>query len=274
MRSLLNFLARHLNFILFLLLEGAALTLIINDSNYHNARITKGVRGLTRRLEEKITNVRDYLILRDINTRLSIDIATLRNEMQRMYSKDSTLFFSDRDFTVNQNYEYIVARTVNNSVNRQKNFFTLNKGSRQGITLDMGVISQEGVAGIIIACSENYSLAMSLINIDFRLSSRIRSNGYFGSLTWDGRDYRYAVLNDIPQHVIVQIGDTIETTSYSAIFPEGLMVGQVSDISRSGSDFYRITVRLSTDFRRLNYVDIIKNNSREEQIILEEKLND
>jgi len=133
----------------------------------------------------------------------------------------------------------------------------------------MGVISSDGVAGIIVACSENYSLAMSLLNIDFRLSSRIRSNGYFGSLTWDGRDYRYAILNDIPQHVNVQEGDTIETTSYSAIFPEGMPVGQVSDISRTGSDFYRITVRLSTDFRRLTYVNIINNNSREEQLILE-----
>lgn len=272
MRSLLNFLARHINFILFLLLEGAALTLIVNDSNYHNARITKGVRGITRRLEEKITIVRDYLILRDINTRLARDNATLRNEMERMRGKDSTLFFSVKDFSGNQNYEYTVGKIVNNSVNRQKNFFTLNKGSRQGISIDMGVISPEGVAGIIVACSENYSLAMSLINIDFRLSSRIKSNGYFGSLTWDGRDYRYAILNDIPQHVNVQIGDTIETTSYSAIFPEAMMVGQVSDIRRSGSDFYRITVRLSTDFRRLTYVDIINNNSREEQIILEDEI--
>ncbi len=271
MRSLLNFLARHINFILFLLLEGVALTLIVNDSNYHNAKITKGVRGLTRRFEEKITNVRDYLILRDINTRLAIDNAALRNEMERMTGKDSTLFFSVRDNTGNKNYEYTVAKIVNNSVNRQKNFFTLNKGSRQGVALDMGVISPEGVAGIIVACSENYSLAMSLINIDFRLSSRIKSNGYFGSLTWDGRDYRYAILNDIPQHVNVQIGDTIETTSYSAIFPEGLMVGQVSDIRRSGSDFYRITVRLSADFRRLTYVDIINNSSRKEQLMLEDE---
>ena len=269
MRNLLNFLARHINFILFLLLEGIALTLIVNDSNYHNARITKGVRGLTRRVEERITNVRDYLVLRDINARLAVNNASLRNTIEQFSGQKSTLFFSVGDSLGKQNYEFTVAKTVNNSVNRQKNFFTLNKGSRQGIAVDMGVISPEGVAGIIVACSENYSLAMSLINIDFRLSSRIRSNGYFGSLTWDGRDYRYAILNDIPQHVNVQEGDTIETTSYSAIFPEGMLVGQVSDITRSGSDFYRITVRLSTDFRRLTYVNIINNNSREEQLMLE-----
>ena len=87
----------------------------------------------------------------------------------------------------------------------------------------MAVISGNGVAGVIVGCSENYSVAMSLLNLDFKLSARIKSNGYFGSLSWDGRDYRYAVLSEIPQHVIVNVGDTIETTGYSAIFPEGVI---------------------------------------------------
>ena len=272
MRSLLNFLARHINFILFLLLEGIALTLIVNDSNYHNAKIIKGVRGLTRGIEERITNVRDYLVLREINTRLALDNAILRNEIEKQKGSNDTLFFSVNDSLKKQNYEYTIAKIVNNSVNRQKNFFTLNKGSKQGITTEMAVASPEGVAGIIVACSNNYSLAMSLINIDFRLSSRIKSTGYFGSLTWDGGDYRYAILNDIPQHVAVNIGDTIETTSYSAIFPEGVMVGEVSDIKRSGSDFYKISVRLSTDFRKLTYVNVIKNNSRDEKLMLENNI--
>ena len=86
----------------------------------------------------------------------------------------------------------------------------------------MAVTSVDGVAGVIVGCSENFSVAMSLLNLDFKLSARIKSNGYFGSLSWDGRDYRHAVLSEIPQHVTVSVGDTIETTGYSAIFPEGL----------------------------------------------------
>lgn len=269
MRNLLNFLARYNNLILFLLLEVAALYLIVNNNNYHNARLVKGVRGITRKVEEKITNARNYLILKDINARLAVDNVALRNSIERMMGKEDMLFFSVSDSALNQNYEYTIARIVNNSVNRQKNYFTLNKGRKQGVSVDMAVVSTEGVAGIIVSCSENFSLAMSLLNIDFRLSSRIRSNGYFGSLTWDGRDNSYAILNDIPQHVIINVGDTVETTSYSAIFPEGVMVGVVSDIKSSGSDFYRINVKLSTDFRKLAYVNIIRNNKREEQVMLE-----
>ena len=133
----------------------------------------------------------------------------------------------------------------------------------------MAVISPDGAAGFIVGSSDNFSVAMSLLNLDFRLSSRIKSNGYFGSLAWDGRDYRYAVLNEIPQHVNLSIGDTVETTNYSAVFPQGIMIGVICDFERSGSDFYRIKVALSTNFRRLNYVSVIRNLKKEEQLQLE-----
>jgi rod shape-determining protein MreC len=110
---------------------------------------------------------------------------------------------------------------------------------------------------------------MSLLNLDFRLSTRIKSNGYFGSLGWDGIDDSHAVLSEIPQHVSVNIGDTIETTGYSAIFPEGIMVGTVSDIEKTGSNFYKITILLTTDFNKLKFVDVIGNLKKEEQLELE-----
>ena len=127
----------------------------------------------------------------------------------------------------------------------------------------MAVTSGDGVAGVIVGCSENYSVAMSLLNLDFKLSARIKSNGYFGSLSWDGRDYRHAVLNEIPQHVTVNVGDTIETTGYSAIFPEGILVGTVSDFEKTGGDFYKIKVSLMTDFRKLHFVDVIGNMKKD-----------
>ena len=105
----------------------------------------------------------------------------------------------------------------------------------------MAVTSGDGVAGVIVGCSDNFSVVMSLLNLDFKLSARIKSNGYFGSLSWDGRDYRKAILSDIPQHALVSVGDTIETTGYSAIFPEGIMVGSVTDFEKTGGDFYKIT---------------------------------
>jgi rod shape-determining protein MreC len=156
-------------------------------------------------------------------------------------------------------------------VNRQKNYFSLDKGTRHGVNTDMAVTDGKNAIGAIISCSENFSVAISLLNIDFKISARIRSNGYFGSLNWDGRNYRHAVLNEIPQHITVNIGDTIETTAYSAIFPEGINIGTVSDLKKSGSDFYRIEVELFADFRKLHYVNVIGNLLRTEQIKLEKQ---
>jgi len=114
-------------------------------------------------------------------------------------------------------------------------------------------------------------VVMSVLNIDFRLSARIKSNGYFGSLSWDGKDYSHALLSEIPQHVNVIVGDTVETTGYSAVFPEGLMVGIISEIEKSGSDFYRISVLLKTDFKKIYFVNVIGNLEKKEQKELEKQ---
>jgi rod shape-determining protein MreC len=271
MRNLLNFLARYNTLFLFLLLEGIAIYLVVTRNDYHNSRVIKGMRGITRGADEKITNTRNYLRLRNINSGLAVENSDLRNKLGKMSASQSLVFFSIFDTVSHQQYEYTSAGIVNNSVNRQRNFFTLNKGRKQGVDAGMAVIGPDGVAGMIVGSSENFSIAMSVLNLDFKLSSRIRSNGYFGSLAWDGRDYRYAVLNEIPQHVNITIGDTVETTSYSAVFPEGIMVGVISDFERSGSDFYRIKVTLATNFRRMNYVSVIRNLKKEEQQQLEKQ---
>jgi rod shape-determining protein MreC len=269
MRNLLNFLGRYNNLILFLLLEGIAIYLVVTSNSYHNSRVIKGVRGITRSTEERITNTRNYLRLRETNSSLSSENANLRNSIEKMVMIEDPGFFMVSDTVKNLNYEFTSAILVNNSVNKQRNFFTLNKGKKQGVDKNMAVIGPDGVAGLIVASSDNFSVAMSLLNIDFRLSSRIRSSGYFGSLGWDGIDYRYAVLNEIPQHVQISVGDTVETTSYSSIFPEGKMVGVISEYERSGSDFYRIRVSLSTNFRKLSHVNIINNLKKTEQESLE-----
>jgi rod shape-determining protein MreC len=271
MRNLLNFLARYNALFLFILLESIALYLVVTRNEYHNSRLSKSLRSITRAADEKITNTRNYLRFRYTNAELALENAALRNTVSRLSSRQSTVFFSSADSAYHQQYEYTSAGLVNNTVNRQKNFFTLNKGKKQGVDVGMAVMSQEGVAGLIVSSSDNFSVAMSLLNLDFRLSCRIKSNRYFGSLTWDGRDYRYAVLNEIPQHVNLSVGDTLETTGYSAIFPEGLLVGIVSDFERSGSDFYRIKVMLATNFRRLSYVSVIRNLKKEEQLKLEKQ---
>jgi rod shape-determining protein MreC len=269
MRNLLNFLARYNNLIIFLLLEGIAFYLVVTGNYYQNSLVLKNVRAVTLGIEKKISNTRTYLNLHDINLKVAQENVELRNRMERLMKSDSQLFSSVKDTIFQQQYIYTRVEVVNNSTNRQKNFFTLNKGIKQGINVDMAVISLDGVAGIIVSSSNNFSVAMSLLNLDFRLSARMKSNGYFGSLSWDGRDIRYAILNEIPQHVIINKGDTVETTGYSAIFPQGKIIGIVSDFEKSGGDFYKIRVLLATDFKKLNNVNVIANLRKTEQKQLE-----
>jgi rod shape-determining protein MreC len=269
MRNLLNFLSRYSNLIIFLFFEGIAIYLLATRNNYHNTRMVNVMRGISRGVETKITNTRNYLTLREINEDLAAENVALRNRIDRLTKREDSLFFSVTDTIYKQQYIYSFAHVIDNTTNRRKNFFTIDKGKRQGATVGMAVTFSDAVAGTIVGCSDNFSVAMSLLNTDFRLSARLKSNGYFGSLSWDGRNYRNALLSEIPQHVSVNVGDTIETTGYSAIFPEGIMVGIVSDYEKKGGDFYKITVALKADFRKIHYVDIIGNLKKPEQLDLE-----
>lgn len=269
MKNLLNFIARYHNFIIFLFLEILAFYLLAKNNSYQNTQMVKSLSGITYNLEKRITTAANYVKLKDINRTLSIDNNYLKNEIERLRKESSSALFSVSDSIRKQQYTYTSAEIVNNSTNKQKNYITLNKGRLQGINNDMAVTGPSGVVGMIVSVSDNFSVAMSLLNLDFRLSARIRRNGYFGSLIWDGRNYRYAVLNDIPNHIDVAVGDTIETTSYSAIFPDGLFIGTVSEFEKEKGDFYTITVELGTDFKNLEFVNIIGNLRKTEQQTLE-----
>lgn len=271
MRSLLNFLARYNHLIIFLILEGISFYYLATRNSYHNTRVMFGFRGLIQGFEVRINDARTYFSLKEINRNLAAENVALKNEMQKFVHADSSKFMSVTDTIYTQQYIHTSAEVIENSTNRQKNFFTLNRGRRHGIVADMSVVSVDGVAGVIVGVSENYSIAMSVLNLDFKLSARLKNSDYFGSLNWDGRDYRQAMLNEIPQHVPLNVGDTIETTGYSAIFPEGVLIGTISEFEKRGGDFYNIRVQLSADMRKLRYVDIIGNIKKKEQMELQNR---
>jgi rod shape-determining protein MreC len=271
MRNLLNFQARYNHLIIFLILEGVSFYYLASRNTYQNTRVMFALRGATQGMGMRINNVRGYLHLSDVNRILAEENVSLKNTIQKMTRRDSSSFRTVYDTMYTQQYTHTSAEVIENSVNKQKNFFTINKGRKHGIAPDMSVTTGDRVAGVVVGCSENYSIVMSVLNLDFKLSARIRSNGYFGSLNWDGRNYRYALLNEIPQHVNLQVGDTIETTGYSAIFPEGVMIGTVSEFERPGGDFYRIRVELATDFKKIHFVDVVGNIRKKEQMDLQNR---
>lgn len=246
--------------------------MLTSSHNYHQAITSNLARGISGNINERIERGRSYFSLRDVNEKLVAENRTLRQKLEDLNKTPESSFVSVEDTIREQKYRYISARVVNNSVNRQKNFITLDKGRKHGITIGMAVASADGVIGVTVGVSQNYSVAMSLLNNDFRLSASILNNNYFGSLAWDGKNYRHALLSEIPHHVVINQGDTIVTSGYSAIFPAGLVIGTVTDQQIKGGDFVTIQVQLAADFKRLTNVYIIGSLEKNERNLLEEEV--
>jgi rod shape-determining protein MreC len=195
----------------------------------------------------------------------------LRNRLDQLASlTDSTTVISA--YEEPYRYFYMPAQVVHNSVYKQYNYITLDKGKKDGVFRNMGVISDQGLVGIVLESSNNFSTVIPIINRDFRMSVKIKSNNYAGILQWEGGSPLYAMLTEIPFHVMIQEGDTITTSAFSSIFPEGILVGEIESFSLEQGNFYDIRVRLSNDFQRLYRVNIIRNYRQEEQLNLENRL--
>jgi len=271
MRSLLNFLLRFKTLILFLILEAVALVMISSSHNYHQTIAYGASRSITGFVAKKIDKGENYFRLKKINDELLTENLTLRRRLEQLSLSQADSIVPVTDSLTGVTYTYMNARVINNSVNKQKNFITLDRGSKHGVVNGMGVASSTGVAGIVVGVSRNFSVAMSLLNADFRLSASIKRNNYFGSLTWNGGSYRYARLSEIPHHVNIHEGDTVVTSGYSAIFPAGLMAGTLTGEQTRGGDFISLNVLLSTDFKKLTNVYVIGNLKKEEQQQIEEE---
>lgn len=218
-----------------------------------------------------VNQAKDYLALRENNELLAAENAELKKT-------DSTKFFdlstqqavvTDTNYLIQ--YTYTVAKVVNNNFNKRNNFLTLNKGTKNGVYPDMGVISAAGVVGVVKDVSEHFATVQSILHSKTKASVRLK-NGFYGPLTWDGTDPRFATLSDISANVQVHKGDTVITTSFSTLFPEGIMVGRVEKVEANpGGDYLKITVRLSTNFNNLSYVYVVNNKLKLEQQKLEAK---
>ena len=218
------------------------------------------------------SNFTDYLSLRRSNSELAMENARLRSLVKESSNNFSEKRVEVKDTRYHQKYIYQSAKVVNNSTNRRNNYLTLNIGSKQGVAKDMAVVSTNGVVGLVKDVSDNFCSVMSLLHKDAKISSKLKRDGSFGPLFWEGDDYKYATLTDIPTHVKLVKGDTVITSPYSTIFPEGILVGTVDSYERkAGEYFYTIKVRLSTDFKKLNYVYVISNRMKDEQEQLELK---
>jgi rod shape-determining protein MreC len=255
---------------MFLALEAISLVLMVSFNDYQRVTFFNSSNNLAGTVYEKFSNLDDYFSLSRTNARLAAENASLHKQLQNRIMNQENYPVNRPDTVDAPAYIFTSAKVISNSVNKQFNYISLNKGSRQGIKPDMGIINSEGVVGVITNVSANYSTGLSLLNKRLSIPAKITKNNYFGALVWDGEHYNTADLKEIPFHIIVNVGDTVVTSGFSNIFPEGIMIGTIKKFDvESGTNFYNIKVELSTNFKRLKYIEVVQNTKRPELIKLE-----
>lgn len=272
MRNLIQFFIRKRALFVFLFYGIISVVLLVRFNSYHQSVFFSSANEMVGDVYSLAGNVTSYFGLRDINQDLLERNGHLEKEIQLL----KEMIQDDKNRNIPQDtatkYDFIMAQVINNSVAQVENYITLNKGRRDGVAPQMGVVDQNGIIGIVSLVSENYSVVISLLNTKLRLSAKVKGSDYFGSLVWDTESAEYAVLEELPRHVEFKEGDTIVTSGYSAAFPEGLPVGVIAGYSRQRDDnFYALKIKLSADFHRLNDVRVIINNQQQEQLELEER---
>lgn len=222
-------------------------------------RLSAGVYDLAH-------NITSYFSLREINEDLQVQNARLEEELLGMKAQLQIYrerYYADTMSVIDslRPYRFIIASVINNSVHRPYNYITINKGSADGLRPEMGVVDQNGIVGVVNVVGEHYSRLISLLNPNFRLSCKVKGNEAFGSLVWNGDNTQEALLEELPRHTVYNTGDTVITSGYSAMFPEGIPVGIVTGNEKTIDDnFYTLRVRLLTDFSRLSTVRVIASD--------------
>lgn len=270
MRSLLNFILRYHYFILFILIECFSLILVIQYNDYHRASFLNSSSSVSGKVYNSFNSVFQYMNLKSANQQLNKELAEIRNNLKSAYKDNLVKIVEIYDSTYIQQYEFVPAQVLNNSINKQNNYLTLNAGRRHGISKEMAVVSTDGVVGVVKDVSDNFASVISVLNQNLHISAMLKKSGYFGSISWNGRNYQYVNMADLPNHILVDVGDTIITTGYSKMFPKAEVIGTVSEINEStSSDFMSLTVKLSVDFKNLSHVSVVRNLLKEEQLNLE-----
>lgn len=281
MRNLLNFLVKYNYWFLFILLEVTSFVLLFRFNRYQQSVFFTSANAVVGKLYEVTGGITAYFHLKetnedllDHNIRLEQRVAALEKELLNVRS-DTAAFRSLDSVPGNLGYSLYKARVIKNSLNRLDNYLTLDKGSADSIRPEMGVVDANGVVGIVYKTTPHYALVISLLNSKSSLSCKIQGSDYFGYLKWEGGDSQYAWLRDLPRHAEFSVGDTVVTSGYSAVFPPGLLVGYIDEMSDSHDGLsYLLKIRLATDFGRISDVRVIANHGQPELKRLNEQQNE
>lgn len=276
MRNILRFLAKYSTILFFVLMQAISLYLLFNYNNFQQSALfstANRLNGWIYTVEEKVYG---YLNLRENNesllrqnNELELRIANLEFALHEYTDSTKIPLLRIKE---SEEFSLIPARVIQNSVTHYRNFITLNVGNAEGVKPEMGVANADGIVGVVSLVTNHYSVVIPVLNRDQRFSCKLKNINASGSLAWDGFDRRFAFLEEIPPYVAVSKGDTVVTSGFSAVFPEGLMVGTVEDFKVSeDANYLRLKIRLSTRFEALSNVRVIRFKHREELKKLEKE---
>ena len=265
MLRILQFLYRIRAFILFAFLEVLAVWMIVSNNSPQGAAFFNSSNVLVGWVLKKQSDMVQFFSLAEANEALTSENAQILEQLRLLQIKPDSIYF-ELDSALESVYQFSGARVIGNSLRFSQNYITLNKGSKDGVKPGMGIFNPEGVVGRVKSVSENYAVAFSLLNTGLLVSSKIKSSEVFSSVQWDGKNSSEARLLFVPRHVKAQVGDTVITSGYNAVFPEGILIGVISKVApdEKNQNYLELIVRLSTDFSKVSYVYLVENTQFKE----------
>ena len=256
--------------LVFLILLLFSLYLIINSNYYHKSKVLNLSNNFTTHILNEYSSINAYFKLKEYNKTLIKENVSLKNELQNFKFIDLDSAFLKKEFI------YSDAKIISNNISLLKNFLIINKGSKDGVVNEMGVVSSDGLVGIVNEVSENYSSVMSLLNLNSRINAKVKRTSHFGSLEWEGLDINILILKDIPKTAKINIGDSIVTGGMSAIFPENIKIGLISKVGFNIKldNYFRIEVKLHNDMTSIRNVYLLSSLYKNEIEQLKIKVNE
>lgn len=265
MRNLIDFLLRYSSWFVFTFYVVVSCVLLFRTNPYQHYIYMTSAGSVASAVYGSTNNVTSYFHLRDINedlqhrnAALELEAITLREQLRKY--REAAYADTLKISPPLDKFEFIIAHVINNSVSRPYNYITIEKGTLDSVRPEMGVVDQNGVVGIVNIVGPHTARIISILNPNLRLSCKVKGSDHFGSLVWDGKSPEEAVLEEMPRHVKFKKGDTIITSGYSAVFPEGIPVGIIKSHEKEHNDnFYSLRIKLLTDFSQLSTVRLIGN---------------
>ena len=272
MHNLIAFLAKYNHWFVFVLLEVVSFVLLFQYNSYQGSVWFSSANAVSGKMLEWSSGIESFFSLAKVNEELTYrnaylehQVASLSNELEKSVGDSSFLY--REQLRLLTEYKLIPAKVVSNELNKRNNLMTINRGSADGVRCDMGVVSGNGVVGIVYLVSKHYSVVIPILNSSSNISCTIQNRNYFGYLCWEGGSSAYAYLDDVPRHAQFKIYDNVVTSGYSSVFPQGILVGKIIRKYNSADGLsYRLLVKLSTDFGRLRDVCVIDDALMKERL--------